>query len=137
MLHSVCMCVCSRACVFLLCEPSVCLNSRLDDVWLLWLAVPCVTSFKTSRQEKCLLYGLWRPDAADPDNGSVSGGKDGEVAQPAVHTCTCGFMDRDASNQTLGHCYVHTQRQLLHQRHSSMLLCSCGPTRGGAFPTGG
>lgn len=31
---------------------------RLEDVWLLWLAVPCVTAFKNSCQEKCLLYRL-------------------------------------------------------------------------------
>lgn len=62
--------------------------SGLDDVWLLWLAVPCVTSCKVSRQEKCLLYGLWLPDAADHDNGSGCGGKDGKVVRPAVHTCT-------------------------------------------------
>lgn len=41
---------------------------RLEDVWFLWLAVPCVTAFKNTCQEKCLLYRLWLPDAGD--NGS-------------------------------------------------------------------
>lgn len=85
--------------------------SGLDDVWLLWLAVPCVTSCKVSRQEKCLLYGLWLPDAADQDNGSGCGGKDGKVVRPAVHTCTCGCMDHGESNSTSGRCYVQAQRQ--------------------------
>lgn len=62
------------------------------------------------------------PDAADPDNGSACGGKDGEVVRPAAHSC--GFMDHDANNSTLGHCNVHARRQsrewLLRQRYHSV-----------------
>ncbi|CAG07412.1 unnamed protein product [Tetraodon nigroviridis] len=69
---------------------------------------------KHGRQEKCLLYGLWLPDAADQNNGSGCGGKDGKVVRPAVHTCTCGRMDhgcgRSADDEAMemlgghGHC---------------------------------